>query len=144
MAKSPFISPRLRRDIARRACDLCEYCRLQQELCPEPFEIEHIIPRALNGSSDAENLCLACPVCNNSKRDRISATDPLTGRRTRLYHPRLQDWHDHIRWSGDFGAIVGRTAVGRATVVALEMNHARVVQIRLLWAALGLHPPTRK
>jgi len=82
-----------------------------------------------------------CAFCNNAKRDRISATDPLTGRRVRLYHPRVQDWNDHFRWSDDLGTIVGRTAIGRATVAALEMNHKRVVQIRLLWAALGLHPP---
>ncbi|MCI0682010.1 MAG: HNH endonuclease [Gemmataceae bacterium] len=114
---------------------------MQQELCPEPFEIEHIIPRALDGPTEADNLCLACPVCNNAKRHRISANDPMSGRRVRLYHPRLQEWDEHFRWSDDFGAIVGQTPVGRATVAALQMNHPRVVQIRLLWAALGLHPP---
>jgi hypothetical protein len=141
MAKRPFIPARLRREVARRAAYLCEYCQLQQYLCPEPFEIEHIIPRALQGPSNLQNLCLACPVCNNAKRDRIAAPDPLRGRRVRLFHPRLQNWHTHFRWSDDFGTVIGRTAVGRATVAALEMNHPRVVQIRLLWAALGLHPP---
>jgi hypothetical protein len=141
MAKRPFLSALLRREVARRARRLCEYCRLQQDLCPEPFETEHIIPRALNGPTELENLCLACPVCNNAKRDRIAARDEITGRRVRLFHPRLQDWDRHFRWSADFGTILGRTPVGRITVAALEMNHSRVVQIRLLWAALGLHPP---
>ena len=142
MAKRPFIAARLRREVARRAAYLCEYCKLQQDLCPEPFEIEHIVPRALGGASRLENLCLACPVCNNAKRDRIAAKDPLSGRRVRLFHPRLQDWDEHFRWSDDFGSVMGRTALGRATVAALQMNHPRVVQIRLLWAALGLHPPS--
>jgi hypothetical protein len=141
MAKKPFISARLRREVVGRARNLCEYCRLQQELCPEPFEIEHIIPRALNGPTKLENLCLACPVCNNAKRDHIGARDEITGRRVRLFHPRLQVWDRHFRWSDDYGTVLGRTPVGRATVAALEMNHPRVVQIRLLWAALGLHPP---
>jgi hypothetical protein len=121
---------------------MCEYCRLQQDLCPEPFETEHITPRALNGPTEMQNLCLACPVCNNAKRDRIAAVDEITGRRVRLFHPRLQAWDRHFRWSDDFGTVLGRTPAGRATVAALEMNHPRVVRIRLLWAALGLHPPS--
>ena len=141
MAKRPFLSARVRREVARRADYLCEYCRLQQDLCPEPFEIEHIIPRALNGPTELGNLCFACPVCNNSKQDRVAAWDEVTGQRVRLFHPRLQVWERHFRWSEDFGTVLGRTPVGRATVTALEMNHPRVVQIRLLCAGLGLHPP---
>jgi len=141
MAKRVFISARLRQSVARRARNFCEYCRLQQQLCPETFEIEHIIPRALDGPTNLDNLCLACPVCNNAKRDRISGHDSVTGRRVRLFHPRVQVWDEHFRWSEDFGTVVGLTPIGRATVAALEMNHARVVQIRLIWATLGLHPP---
>jgi len=141
MARKRGLSARLRRAVVRRAGFLCEYCHLRQDLCPESFEIDHILPRALKGLSDLDNLCLACPVCNNAKRDRIQGNDPVTGRSVRLFHPRLDQWADHFRWSDDFGTILGRTPVGRATAVALEMNHARVVQIRLLWARFGLHPP---
>ena len=58
----------LRRYVVERAVSLCEYCRLRQDLCPEPFEVDHIIPRAASGLTILENLCLACPVCNNAKR----------------------------------------------------------------------------
>lgn len=39
--------------------------------------------------------------------------------------------------------LIGRTAVGRATCMALKMNSPRLVSIRLLFAKVGLHPPRR-
>jgi hypothetical protein len=141
MAPSESIPPKLRRAVARRARYLCEYCHLQQDLCPESFEIDHIIPLALDGPTVPENLCLACPGCNNAKRSRVMGRDPLTGRRVWLFRPRSQDWQRHFRWSADFGTLLGRTPGGRATVATLQMNRPRVVRIRRLWAALGLHPP---
>jgi HNH endonuclease len=135
------VSPRLRRLVARRARFLCEYCHLRQDLCPEPFEVDHVLPRAVGGRTHLDNTCLACPVCNNAKASRTHASDPLTGDMVALFNPRRQQWNRHFLWSDDGGTLLGRTAVGRATVAALEMNHARVVEIRLLWSALGLHPP---
>ncbi len=141
MAPSAYIAPPLRQLVAERAKSRCEYCQLQQELCPETFEVDHIIPRALGGKSAPDNLCYACPVCNNAKRSQITAHDPRTGRRVRMFDPRRQRWTDHFRWSNDHGRIVGKTVVGRATIEALEMNRPRIVHVRLLWAAIGLHPP---
>ncbi len=141
MARSAFIPRRLRRAVVRRAHSLCEYCRLQQDLCPAAFEIDHIIPQALGGPTTLTNTCLACPVCNNAKRSRVSGVDPVTGRRVPLFNPRHHKWDQHFRWSRDRGQVEGQTVVGRATVAALDMNRPRVVQIRLLWTALGLHPP---
>ena len=132
---------RLRREIVRRAHHLCEYCHLQQELCPESFEVDHIIPQALDGPTTLENTCLACPLCNNAKRSRVTGVDPDSGRRVRLFNPRSQQWDAHFCWSRDAGRLLGRTITGRATVSALDMNRLRVVRIRLLWAAIGLHPP---
>jgi hypothetical protein len=141
MATSGYVSWALRRRVAERARSRCEYCGLQEDLCPATFEVDHIIPRALDGATEAANLCYACPVCNNAKRSQIIARDPRTGRRTRLFDPRRQRWGDHFRWSSDGGRIVGKTMTGRATVQALEMNRPRIVHVRLLWAAIGLHPP---
>jgi hypothetical protein len=141
MARSISVPARLRRLVVRRADALCEYCHLQQELCPEPFEIDHIVPRSARGRTRLANLCLACPVCNNAKRDRTLVTDPVSGRRQPLFNPQHQKWDRHFHWSEDFGCILGRTAMGRASVAALDMNHMRVVRIRLLWATIGLHPP---
>jgi hypothetical protein len=141
MAPSAYIAQHLRQLVAERAKFRCEYCQLQQELCPESFEVDHIIPRALGGPTEPDNLCYACPVCNNAKRAQITAQDPRTGRRVQLFNPRRQRWNRHFRWSDDGGHALGNTIVGRATVEALVMNHSRIVHIRLLWAAMGLHPP---
>jgi hypothetical protein len=142
MAPSAYIPRPLRQFVAQRAQFRCEYCQLQQELCPETFEVDHIIPRAMGGQAEMDNLCYACPVCNNAKRSQITGQDPRTRRRVRLFDPRQQRWHRHFRWSDDCGRILGKTVVGRATVEALAMNRPRMVHIRLLWAAMGLHPPS--
>ena len=61
MAASTYIPQHLRQVVAERAKFRCEYCQLQQELCPETFEVDHIMPRALGGKAEADNLCDACP-----------------------------------------------------------------------------------
>ncbi len=38
-------------------------------------------------------------------------------------------------------SILGKTAKGRATVAALNMNHPDVVLARRLWVSAGWHPP---
>jgi hypothetical protein len=141
MTRRTSVSPKLRRIVTERAASLCEYCHLIQDLCPEPFEVDHIVPRAAGGATTPDNLCFACPVCNNAKRSRMSCQDPESGARTRLFHPRLHLWDDHFDWTDGFGVVVGKTEIGRATVEALGMNHSRVVKIRRIWALLGLHPP---
>ena len=139
---STYIPPSVRQHVAERAKFRCEYCQLQQELCPDTFEIDHIIPRAVRGKTESNNLCYACPVCNNAKRSQVAARDPHTGHRVRLFDPRRHSWYRHFRWSADSGRLLGKTPIGRATVEALDMNRPRIVHIRLLWAALGLHPPS--
>lgn len=42
----------------------------------------------------------------------------------------------------EYCRIVGITAVGRATVVALDLNRERVINIRSADRAVGRHPPT--
>ena len=76
MAASTYIPQHLRQVVAERTKFRCEYCQLQQELCPETFEVDHIMPRALGGKAEPDNLCYACPVCNNAKRSQITAQDP--------------------------------------------------------------------
>jgi hypothetical protein len=36
---------------------------------------------------------------------------------------------------------VGITPIGRATLLALRMNHPIIVEARRLWVAAGWHPP---
>ncbi|MBM3992634.1 MAG: HNH endonuclease [Planctomycetes bacterium] len=76
-------------DLVRiRADQRCEYCRMHQSLQGATFHVEHIVPQSAGGTSDPENLAIACPSCNLQKSDRASCVDPLTGNTARLFHPR--------------------------------------------------------
>src|SRR5688500_7085071 len=116
---------RLRRQIEERAHSLCEYCRLPQELSPALHEVDHIVPVVDGGKSVADNLCLSCRSCNGAKHDRVLAVDPESKRTVALFNPRRQKWSRHFAWNAADGRIDGRTAVGRATVAALQMNDPR-------------------
>lgn len=140
MPARPFISPSIRNEVVCRADGVCEYCRLAQNLCPDTFEVDHIIPVSALGKTELSNLCLACPSCNAAKGSKTVGTDPATGQQVPIFHPRRQTWRRHFQWSNDAGRIIGRTAVGRATCATLRMNSPRRVYIRLLFAKLGLHP----
>jgi len=74
--------------------------------------------------------------------DSREAADPQTGAFTPLFNPRAQQWSEHFAWSSTGEQIIGRTAVGRATVEALQLNHLVLVIARRVWVAAGLHPPT--
>jgi hypothetical protein len=105
------------------------------------FHIEHVVPRSKGGESTLENLALACPGCNLHKGDKTTAVDPATREQVSLFHPLRQKWSEHFRFKGY--EIQGCTAVGRATVVALDLNHVRRQRIRQVEEAFGLYPPTR-
>jgi hypothetical protein len=86
-------------------------------------------------------LAWACPACNGHKYAKTHAPDPETGRPVRLFNPRRQRWARHFAWSTDALLIEGRTATGRATVAALGLNSAALVNLRRALAAVGEHPP---
>ena len=87
-------------------------------------------------------LWIACWGCNLHKQARITAVDPDTGILTRLFHPNLQNWHEHFVWQERGLLIIGRTAIGRATVDALQLNRLPLVESRQLWISAHWHPET--
>jgi len=119
----------LRSLVRRRAGDVCEYCRLPQTASRfARFHVEHIIARQHAGATEADNLALACHFCNYHKGPNIAALDPETGELVPLFHPRRDRWADHFTWNGT--VVVGRTAIGRATVQLLAMNDWQRVEVR--------------
>lgn len=106
------------------------------------LEIDHIVPESHGGTSEEENLFLACPMCNGHKSDKRSATDPLDGEVVRLFHPRLDLWVDHFEWTEGGVVVQGKTSIGRATVALLQINHPEMITVRRLWVLAGWHPPT--
>ena len=137
---SDHIPAGLTRLVRRRAGDLCEYCRLPQWSQEATFHVDHVRPVASGGPTAADNLALACVTCSLRKGARTRARDPQTGTVALLFHPRRHVWETHFRWSRAW-RVIGRTATGRATVVALGMNRTAVVRIRQIWAVLGHFPP---
>lgn len=135
------VSPAKRKAVAERARGLCEYCFSPRKFSPQPFSVEHILPKSKGGSDEPENLAFACQGCNGYKSDKIMATDPLNGRKVLLYHPRRDAWAKHFSWSADFLEIIGLTAKGRASVKLLKLNREEVVNLRKLLRLFGEHPP---
>jgi len=104
------------------------------------FEVEHIIALKHGGRTRADNLALACYPCNAYKGPNIAGIDPHTESLVRLFHPRLDDWHNHFVYNGP--QLVGKTDVGRATIVVLRINLRIRVQFRRLLIAEGVFPPS--
>jgi HNH endonuclease len=127
--------------VVARAGDRCEYCRLPSRGQVATFPIDHVIPRTAGGTESLDNLSLACPHCNAQKWAYTDETDPDTGEPSRLFNPRFDVWEEHFRWSAaEWGILEGRTPVGRATIIRLQMNAPDLVAVRRLLAALGVAP----
>lgn len=135
------VTNRLRQQVWERANGCCEYCRSQEMFATEPFSVDHIIPRAKGGATRLDNLAYACLGCNSYKSSLIQAVDPATGEMALLFNPRQQSWHDDFAWSADLTEILGITPSGRATINALKLNRANLVNLRRLVLLIGEHPP---
>jgi 5-methylcytosine-specific restriction endonuclease McrA len=115
------MSPAKRAAVRERARNSCEYCQLKQEDSPlAALHVEHIIPKAHDGTDDLSNLALACIDCNLHKGPNLTGVDPITGGVVQLFHPRRDRWEDHFEWRGIY--LQGKTAVGRVTIRVLHMN----------------------
>lgn len=136
-----YVAAELRRSIRSDAKGRCGYCHTPEILIGMPMEFEHIYPEALGGETVRENLWLACSRCNDFKLDRIEAIDPETQASVRLFHPRDQIWTEHFAWSPDGVYVIGRTAIGRATIDLLKLNNEFICTTRQFWVAAGWWPP---
>jgi hypothetical protein len=116
------------REVRQRAHNRCEYCHLPVSVYPLPFPVDHIVARQHGGKTALENLALACLHCNRHKGPNIAGTDPSTGEIVRLFHPRLDRWNDHFKWTG--AELTGRTSIGRVTIQVLAINDPDFLAVR--------------
>jgi hypothetical protein len=128
------------RAIAQRANHCCEYCKAPEVVFNFPFEVEHIMPLSRQGSNEEANLALACRSCNLRKSNHICGIPSGSNTEVRFFHPRNDQWGEHLRVSTESGEIVGRTSIGEVTLESLEMNSPAQVAARQLWIRLGLFP----
>ncbi|MEZ4661484.1 MAG: HNH endonuclease signature motif containing protein [Caldilineaceae bacterium] len=137
---SEYIPVALARLVIERADGRCEYCQSRADYATEDFAVDHIWARSRGGKSVADNLAYACSGCNGRKYNKSEATDPIDGMMAPLYNPRTQMWSEHFTWDAEFTRIIGTTPIGRATVLALQMNRIGVVNLRKALYAIGQHP----
>jgi hypothetical protein len=129
----------LRRLAIERANNRCEYCGISQIGQVATFHIDHIFPVAAGGETSTENLALACVSCSLRKGARQNFEDSEIGEVVSIFNLRQQVCNEHFQWSGV--QIVGLTAIGRATVQALNLNRPTMLAIRAEEELLGRHPP---
>ncbi|MEM7575140.1 MAG: HNH endonuclease signature motif containing protein [Bacteroidota bacterium] len=122
----------MKRLVRERAQDCCEYCGFPEAYAYFRHHIDHIIAEKHGGSTDPDNLALACRTCNLRKGSNVATiVEPESRRPVRLFHPRFDRWKDHfvlMEYS-----IQARTEIGYGTLVLLEFNHLdRLLERRLL------------
>jgi hypothetical protein len=135
------ISKKVRSFVTARAKHRCEYCQCRSDVALESFEVEHIIPQALEGANDLDNLALSCRGCNSRKATRIKALDPASQKKIPIFNPREDKWKDHFAWDEDYIMLKGLTPTGRATIEALQLNRPGVKNLRVLMKLGNIHPP---
>ena len=123
-----------------RAGGRCEYCLFPQPWTTLSHEIDHIIAVKHGGQTTLANLALACFACNHHKGPNIAGVDPVSRAIVRLFHPRRHKWLRHFRWAG--AELVGRTAIGRVTLVVLEVNLPYRIEIRAALMDEGVYLPS--
>lgn len=115
------ISTEVRRIVAERAHNVCEYCLIDEADTYFGCQVEHIISRKHGGSSELNNLALACVFCNRYKGSDIATLSPETGELVRFYNPRTMRWREHFRLN-EF-VIEPLTEIGAATIRIFQMNN---------------------
>jgi hypothetical protein len=138
---SAYIAIHLQKQIREHFHECCAYCKTAEFLTAVTFEFEHIQPISTGGETTFANLALSCPSCNRHKGNRQTAPDPSNNDLVPLFHPQQQIWQDHFSWDESKTEIIGKTAIGRATITALKMNRSSLVRVRAMWVKLGEHPP---
>jgi len=129
----------IRRQVAERARNYCEYCLISQDYTGSAHQIDHIIAEKHGGQTTMDNLALSCTLCNRRKGSDISSLDPETGEVVPLFHPRIQNWIDHFKLDGF--QIVGLTPEGRTTVEFLQLNSFERLMERAELIRAERYPP---
>ena len=138
---SSHIPRTLRTQVEQDGKQRCGYCLSQRLILGRPLSIDHIIPESKGGKTEQENLWIACRRCNEFKGDQTEKYDFISDEIVPLFNPRTQTWSEHFGWSENGTEIVAKSAVGRITVIALNLNNDDIKRAREIWVLTGLHPP---
>ena len=136
-----YIRKAVKEKILERAKERCEYCQSFMNISSHTFHIDHVTPISKGGDNELNNLCLSFGGCNSRKSNRTTITDAINDINVPIFNPRSHNWNEHFAWSDNFLEILGLTAIGRATVIALDMNRIGLQNLRRLTILSGEHPP---
>lgn len=128
----------IRRAVAERSGNRCEYCRRFEGDSFIRFQVDHIISRKHGGQTILENLAFACAVCNGNKGSDIGTILFKKDIFIRLFNPRKDVWVDHFDVAE--GLIYPKTEIGEATVLVLKLNEVNRILERLDLIEAGLFP----
>lgn len=135
----------LRALVRERAEFICEYCLIHEEdagyrLRVRASHVDHVIARKHGGATHADNLALACALCNLRKGEGIASIVPETGDLVRLFNPRRDRWSDHFRLDLDGITIGSLTPIGEATCRILGLNDSTRLLERHVLREVGRYP----
>ena len=133
-----YISTSLRQLISDRAGGKCEYCLIHQDFSIYSHEVDHAVAVKHGGTSNEENLVLACLSCNRYKGSDLTSIDPITQKITPLFNPRSYKWSNHFQLKES--SILGITAIGRTTIFLLKLNEPKRLLIRKALISQQLYP----
>lgn len=134
----PYISEELRRLVATRADDLCEYCLIHKDDTFLGCEIDHIISLKPGGTNDEDNLAHACAFCNRQKGSDIGSVLLPSREFIRFFDPRRDRWMEHFRL--DELLITPLTGIGKVTARILGFNSDDRILERQTLMAVGRYP----
>ena len=140
-----YISAEIRRLVAKRAGQRCEYCLIHEDDTFLGCEVDHIISKKHGGGNEPENLAYACLFCNRHKGTDIGSIHPNTGKLTRFYNPRKDRWGKHFQLNDVI--IEPLTGIGEVTVRLFVFNNPERLLEREALISIGAYPapsPTKQ
>lgn len=127
----------LRNDMYKKQNKLCAFCRIHVPSACVPMHREHIVYKNKHPQWTflPENLCVACPSCNEYKGttevlvDPQTSTYPNVGDGFKIIHPLYDRYSDHIELLG--GVLYrGKTDKGVFTIEKCHLHRVGLAEER--------------
>ena len=128
----------LREDMYKKQNKRCAYCRIRVPLACVSMHREHIVYKDDHPQWMflPENLCVACPICNEFKGtievldDPKTTTYPKTGSGFKIIHPMYDKYSEHIELVG--GVLYkGKTNKGMFTIETCHLYRVDLAEERV-------------
>jgi len=128
----------LREDMYEKQNELCAFCRIHVPLSCVPMHREHIVYKDEHPQWMflPENLCIACPLCNEFKgttevlANPNTKTYPRNGSGFKIIHPLYDRYSEHVDLIGGI-LYRGKTDKGRFTIATCHLYRVKLAEERV-------------